>query len=404
MRCWGRDTFIALRGLLLLTGRYNEARYIILGFGNCLRHGLIPNLLDNGTKPRFNCRDAIWWWMHSIKQYCKEAPNGMNLLKDKVSRLFPTDDSAPQPAGSHDQTLIETMQEALTTHFQGLLYRERNAGTDIDAHMKDNGFNVQIGVNPETGFVFGGNADNCGTWMDKMGSSDKAGNRGVPSTPRDGSAVELVGLQMAVLRFMQELSEEKLIPYKGVERRSKTGAETFWSYKEWADLIRKNFEDNFFVDDIAGYANKRGIYKDSVGASHPFSDFQLRCNFPIAMVVAPELFNSKHAWEALEKAGKYLVGPLGMKTLDPEDWAYKADYDNSNDSTDPSVAHGANYHQGPEWVWPIGFYLRAKLIFAKKLGTLKETVEEIWFVFFLIFFLNFLTDFFLQGCVEGTFT
>lgn len=93
----------------------------------------------------------MWWWLYCIKSYVEEIPNGESILSDTVSRIFPTDDSPNQAPGATEQKLYEVMQEALSVHFQGLVFRERNAGRQIDAQMVDRGFNNQIGIHPETG-------------------------------------------------------------------------------------------------------------------------------------------------------------------------------------------------------------------------------------------------------------
>uniref|UniRef100_A0A0E9X4E9 Glycogen debranching enzyme C-terminal domain-containing protein n=1 Tax=Anguilla anguilla TaxID=7936 RepID=A0A0E9X4E9_ANGAN len=251
----------------------------------------------------------------------------------------------------------------------------------IDRNMRDEGFNVEAKVNPDTGFVYGGNRFNCGTWMDKMGESERARNKGIPATPRDGSAVEIVGLSKSTVRWLCELHKKGLFPYAALTIQ-RGGKQLSVSYEDWNRKIQSNFEKVFYVshdpkdpnEKHPDLVHKRGIYKDSFGASSPWCDYQLRANFPIAMVVAPELFTVQRAWEALEIVEKKLLGPLGMKTLDPDDMVYCGVYDNALDNDNYNVAKGFNYHQGPEWLWPVGYFLRAKMYFAKKMG--KETYEK----------------------------
>ncbi len=326
MRNWGRDTFIALKGLTLLTGQFDIAKVIILGFAGTLRHGLIPNLLDGGRNSRYNCRDAVWWWLQSIKDYIHTVPGGgEDILMEKVRRIFPTDDSPAQMGDEETadtvlEPLHDTVQQALDRHFAGIDFIERNAGTQIDAHMTSEGFHIKVGVDRLTGFVYGGNQWNCGTWMDKMGSSDKAGNRGHPATPRDGSPVEIVALCKSVVTFLSELHQRGHYPYEGVKRCDASGAvlESL-TFSQWAEKIQSSFESNFYIGEKTEnkLINRRHIYKDTVGASKQWMDFQLRPNFLVAMCVAHELFDRQHALEALEMTEQHLRGPLGMKTLDP---------------------------------------------------------------------------------------
>jgi len=146
------------------------------------------------------------------------------------------------------------------------------------------------------------------------------------------------------------------------------------TYGQWNNLIQESFEKSYYVplgesipgpgfiyplikcpdpsedkeyEINPGLVNRRGIYKDvfGSGAGREWSDYQFRPNFPIAMAVAPELFDPEHALSALKLADTALRGPMGMRTLDPSDQQYRPYYDNSNDSNDAAVAKGRNYHQ-----------------------------------------------------------
>jgi predicted glycogen debranching enzyme len=64
---WGRDTFIALRGLCLATGRLAEARDILLEWAGAVSEGMLPNrFADRGEQPEFNSVDASLWYVVAV--------------------------------------------------------------------------------------------------------------------------------------------------------------------------------------------------------------------------------------------------------------------------------------------------------------------------------------------------
>src|SRR6185503_7459263 len=65
---WGRDTMIALPGLLITPGRLDEARKILEGFLQYRNQGIIPNRFpDFGETPEYNTADATLWMFQAVR-------------------------------------------------------------------------------------------------------------------------------------------------------------------------------------------------------------------------------------------------------------------------------------------------------------------------------------------------
>jgi len=189
---WGRDTFISLPGLLLVTGRYKEARLILSTFAKYCRKGLIPNrFLDLGTAvtsgEEYNTVDGTLWYIYATHQYLKYTQD-IDFVKNE---LWPI--------------LTEIM----------------------DAHIKGTDFNIKM---DETDGLLSHGPQL--TWMDA-----KVDDWNV--TPREGKAVEIQALWYNALQIMKNLS--RLLEDNTHMSR----------YNILADRVQNNFKDIFWNE----YAN-----------------------------------------------------------------------------------------------------------------------------------------------------
>ena len=148
---WGRDTMIALPGLLLQAGRFAEAREILLRYAEWADGGMIPNRFTDEGAVEYNTADATLWFFHALDSYIK---------------------------ASGDREII-----------QGLL---PGLAEIMDWHLRGTRFGIRA---DSDGLLLAGRDGSQLTWMD-------ACIGGCPVTPRIGKPVEINALWYNALCLM----------------------------------------------------------------------------------------------------------------------------------------------------------------------------------------------------------
>ena len=72
---WGRDTFIAMRGLVLARRRFEIAASILRTWAGTVSGGMLPNrFTEDGQTPEFNSVDASLWYVIVVFEFLTAAP------------------------------------------------------------------------------------------------------------------------------------------------------------------------------------------------------------------------------------------------------------------------------------------------------------------------------------------
>ncbi len=198
---WGRDTMIALPGLLLSTGRYQQARAVLRAFAGATDQGLIPNLFtDTGQGAGYNSADATLWMFIAAHRYYQTSGD-----VDFIAELWPG--------------LVDI----------------------VDWHLRGTRFNIKV---DEDGLLSAGDENTQLTWMDAQ-----VGGRVV--TPRHGQPVEINALWYNVLCIMAEFAQELNKPTQAqhyaelAEKTQSSFQHTFWSQEQGYlyDWVREDDKD-----------------------------------------------------------------------------------------------------------------------------------------------------------------
>ncbi|MHC9063105.1 amylo-alpha-1,6-glucosidase [Nitrospira sp. CMX1] len=192
---WGRDTFISLPGLFLVTGRYEAAWHVIESFIPFVSEGMVPNRFpDLGQDPEYNTIDASLWFIHTVDRYLVYSKDRKRVR------------AVAWPA----------IKQILDGYRQGTRY---NIKMDVD------------------GLIAGGMPGTQLTWMDA-----KIGEWVV--TPRYGKPVEIQALWIRALQVGSQLAAKfGERDYAADCRRDRTRAVRSFRQRFW-------YEDGQYLYDV----------------------------------------------------------------------------------------------------------------------------------------------------------
>jgi predicted glycogen debranching enzyme len=194
----------------------------------------------------------------------------------------------------------------------------------VDWHVR--GTRYGIGMDPKDGLLRAGAPGVQLTWMDA-----KVGDWVV--TPRIGKPVEINALWYNALRTVGAFLEARAEPVVAAE------------YQALAERARASFVQRFWRPDV-------GYLADVVDGPDG-DELALRPNQIISVSLPFPLLTGEQAAAVLDAVGRALFTGLGLRSLSPDDPAYRGDY------AGDQVQRDGAYHQGPVWTWLIGAYAEA---------------------------------------------
>ena len=264
---WGRDTFISLCGTLLVSGCFDEARDVLLGFAGFQNlnpktktYGRIPNRYRNAEDVIYNTADGTLWFIRALWEYVQYSGDTSVLSE-----------------------LSKTVEIAL----------------DADISRSDG-----------NGFLKHGDAD---TWMDaRIAGKD-------PWSPRGDRANDIQALWYTALKL-----GAKIMKLSGKNDKANV-------YSSMADKVRTSFTNFFWNADCRALADHlpEGGYGEWAKDMRVRPNQLFAITVPSVLSDGDENFISEEITKnVMENVYRELVNPFGLYSLSPEDPIFHGEHEN----------------------------------------------------------------------------